>query len=147
MYSGVEVEIKSAAAQTRAYGDNEMTHQTFQSAISAIQDDLADGSTQELAQYLADLMSYNATEYQSGEGLREAFNTFLESLTDNIDLSTIEEDRLFGESLDLLWARKWWTSDDGEGVIGEWEITTSDAEIWSELKEQGHDMTGKIEIG
>jgi len=124
-----------------------MTHQTFQSAISAIQDDLADGSTQELAQYLADLMSYNATEYQSGEGLREAFNTFLESLTDNIDLSTIEEDRLFGESLDLLWARKWWTSDDGEGVIGEWEITTSDAEIWSELKEQGHDMTGKIEIG
>ena len=124
-----------------------MTHQTFQSAISAIQDDLADGSTQELAQYLADLMSYNATEYQSGEGLREAFNTFLESLTDNIDLSTIEEDRLFGESLDLLWARKWWTSDDGEGVIGEWEITTSDAEIWSELKEQGHDLTGKIEIG
>ena len=124
-----------------------MTHQTFQSAISAIQDDLADGSTQELAQYLADLMSYNATEYQSDEGLREAFDTFLESLASDIDLSTIEEDRLFGESLDLLWARKWWTSDDGEGVIGKWEITTSDAEIWSELKEQGHDLTGKIEIG
>ena len=124
-----------------------MTHQTFQSAISAIQDDLADGSTQELAQYLADLMSYNATEYQSGDGLRDAFDTFLESLTNDVDLSAIDEDRLFGESLDLLWARKWWTSDDGEGVIGEWEITTSDAEIWSELKEQGHDLTGKIEIG
>ena len=124
-----------------------MTHHTFQSVLSEIREDLADGSTGVLAQYLADLMSYNATEYQSGEGLREAFNTFLESLTDNIDLSTIKEDRLFGESLDLLWARKWWTSDDGEGVIGEWEITTSDAEIWSELKEQGHDLTGKIEIG
>ena len=124
-----------------------MTHQTFQSAITAIKEDIADGSTQELAQYLADLMSYNATEYQSDEGLRDAFDTFLESLTNDIDLSTIEEDRLFGESLDLLWARKWWTSDDGEGVIGEWEITTSDAEIWSELKEQGHDLTGKIEIG
>ena len=124
-----------------------MTYQTFQSAISAIQDDLADGSTGVLAQYLADLMSYNATEYQSGEGLRDAFDTFLESLTNDIDLSAIDEDRLFGESLDLLWARKWWTSDDGEGVIGEWEITTSDAEIWSELKEQGHDLTGKIEIG
>ena len=124
-----------------------MTHQTFQSAISAIQDDLADGSTGVLAQYLADLMSYNATEYQSGDGLRDAFDTFLESLTNDIDLNAIEEDRLFGESLDLLWARKWWTSDDGEGVIGEWEITTSDAEIWSELKEQGHDLTGKIEIG
>jgi hypothetical protein len=124
-----------------------MTHHTFQSAISAIQEDLADGSTQELAQYLADLMSYNATEYQSGDGLRDAFDTFLESLTNDIDLSVIDEDRLFGESLDLLWARKWWTSDDGEGVIGEWEITTSDAEIWSELKEQGHDLTGKIEIG
>lgn len=124
-----------------------MTYQTFQSAISAIQDDLADGSTGVLAQYLADLMSYNATEYQSGDGLRDAFDTFLESLTNDIDLNAIEEDRLFGESLDLLWARKWWTSDDGEGVIGEWEITTSDAEIWSELKEQGHDLTGKIEIG
>lgn len=42
---------------------------------------------------------------------------------------------------------KWWSSDDGQGVLGEWEITTSDAEIWSELKEQGHDLTGKIEIG
>ena len=124
-----------------------MTHHTFQSVLSEIREDLADGSTGVLAQYLADLMSYNATEYQSGEGLREAFDTFLESLTNDIDLSTIEEDRLFGESLDLLWARKWWTSDDGEGVIGEWEITTSDAEIWSELKEQGHDLTGKIEIG
>ena len=124
-----------------------MTHHTFQSVLSEIREDLAGGSTGVLAQYLADLMSYNATEYQSGEGLREAFNTFLESLTDNIDLSTIEEDRLFGESLDLLWARKWWTSDDGEGVLGEWEITTSDAEIWAELKEQGHDLTGKIEIG
>jgi len=124
-----------------------MTHQTFQSAISAIQEDLADGSTQELAQYLADLMSYNATEHQSGDGLREAFDTFLESLTNDLDLSAIEEDRLYGESLDLIWARKWWTSDDGEGVIGEWEITTSDDDIWSELKEQGHDLTGKIEIG
>jgi hypothetical protein len=124
-----------------------MTYQTFQSAISAIQDDLADGSTGVLAQYLADLMSYNATEYQSGDGLRDAFDTFLESLTNDIDLSAIDEDRLFGESLDLLWARKWWTSDDGEGVLGEWEITTSDAEIWAELKEQGHDLTGKIEIG
>jgi len=124
-----------------------MTHQTFQSAISAIQEDLEDGSTQELAQYLADLMSYNATEYQSGDGLREAFDTFLESLTNDIDLSAIDEDALFNESLDLLWARKWWTSDDGEGVLGEWDITTSDAEIWSELKEQGHDLTGKIEIG
>lgn len=124
-----------------------MTHHTFESVLSEIQDDLADGSTQELAQHLADLMSYNATEYQSGEGLRDAFDTFLESLTNDIDLSAIDEDRLFGESLDLLWARKWWTSDDGEGVIGEWEITTSDAEIWAELKEQGHDLTGKIEIG
>ena len=124
-----------------------MTHHTFQSVLSEIREDLADGSTQELAQYLADLMSYNATEYQSGEGLREAFDTFLESLTNDIDLSAIDEDRLFGESLDLLWARKWWTSDDGEGVLGEWEITTSDAEIWAELKEQGHDLTGKIEIG
>jgi len=124
-----------------------MTHQTFQSAISDIKEDLADGSTQELAQYLADLMSYNAAEYQSGEGLREAFNTYIESLANDIDLSAVDEDRLFGESLDLLWARKWWTSDDGEGVLGEWEITTSDAEIWAELKEQGHDLTGKIEIG
>jgi len=128
-------------------GDNEMTHHTFQSVLSEIREDLADGSTGVLAQYLADLMSYNATEYQSGEGLREAFDTFLESLTNDIDLSAIDEDRLFGESLDLLWARKWWTSDDGEGVLGEWEITTSDAEIWAELKEQGHDLTGKIEIG
>jgi len=124
-----------------------MTHHTFQSVLSEIREDLADGSTGVLAQYLADLMSYNATEYQSGEGLREAFDTFLESLTNDIDLSAIDEDRLFGESLDLLWARKWWTSDDGEGVLGEWEITTSDAEIWAELKEQGHDLTGKIEIG
>jgi hypothetical protein len=42
---------------------------------------------------------------------------------------------------------KWWSSDDGQGVLGEWDITTSDAEIWSELKEQGHDLTGKIQIG
>ena len=124
-----------------------MTHHTFQSAITAIKEDLADGSTQELAQYLADLMSYNAAEYQSDDGLREAFNTFLESLTDNIDLSAIDEDTLFNESLELLWAKKHWVADDGQASLGEWEITTSDAEIWAELKEQGHDMTGKIEIG
>ena len=124
-----------------------MTHQTFQSAISAIQDDLADGSTGVLAQHLADLMSYNAAEYQSGDGLRDAFDTFLESLTNDIDLSAVDEDRLFEESLELLWAKKHWVADDGQASLGEWEITTSDAEIWSELKEQGHDMTGKIEIG
>ena len=124
-----------------------MTHHTFQSVLSEIQEDLADGSTGVLAQYLADLMSYNATEYQSGDLLRDAFDNYLESLASDVDLSAIDEDRLFGESLDLLWARKWWTSDDGEGVLGEWEITTSDAEIWAELKEQGHDLTGKIEIG
>ena len=124
-----------------------MTHQTFQSAISEIQEDLADGSTQELVQYLADLMSYNATEYQSGEGLREAFDNYLESLASDIDLSAVDEDRLFEESLELLWAKKHWVADDGQASLGAWEITTSDAEIWSELKEQGHDMTGKIEIG
>jgi hypothetical protein len=128
-------------------GDNEMTHHTFQSAISEIQEDLADGSTQELAQYLADLMSYNAAEYQSGEGLREAFNTYIESLANDIDLSAVDEDRLFEESLELLWAKKHWVADDGQASLGEWEITTSDAEIWAELKEQGHDLTGKIEIG
>ena len=95
-----------------------MTHQTFQSAITAIKEDIADGSTQELAQYLADLMSYNAAEYQTGEGLREAFNTFLESLTDKIDLSAIDEDALFNESLELLWAKKHWVADDGQASLG-----------------------------
>ena len=127
-----------------------MTHQTFQSAITAIKEDLADGSTQELAQYLADLMSYNAAEYQTGEGLREAFNTFLESLTDNIDLSAIDEDALFNESLELLWAKKHWVADDNQSSVGKWDLTTPDAEIMAELEAQGYELpsgNGRIEIG
>ena len=127
-----------------------MTHQTFQSAISDIKEDLADGSTQELAQYLADLMSYNATEYQSDDGLREAFNTYIESLTNDIDLSAIDEDALFNESLELLWAKKYWVSDDGESSVGKWDITTPNAEIIAELEAQGYELplgNGRIEIG
>jgi len=124
-----------------------MTHQTFQSAIHEITEDLEDGSTGVLAYYVADLMSDNAIEYQSDDGLRDAFDNYLESLASHVDLSAVDEDRLFGEARDLISARKWWISDDGDGVLGEWEITTSDAEIWSELKEQGHDLTGKIQIG
>jgi len=127
-----------------------MTHQTFESAITAIKEDLADGSTQELAQYIADLMSYNAAEYQSDDGLREAFNTYIESLTNDIDLSAIDEDALFNESLELLWAKKYWVSDDGESSVGKWDITTPNAEIIAELEAQGYELplgNGRIEIG
>ena len=127
-----------------------MTHQTFQSAINDIKEDLADGSTQELAQYLAELMSDNAIEHQSGEGLREAFDTFLESLTDNIDLSAIDEDTLFNQSQDLIEAGKWWTSDDNQSSVGKWDLTTPDAEIIAELEAQGYELpsgNGRIEIG
>ena len=127
-----------------------MTYQTFQSAITDIKEDLADGSTQELAQYIADLMSYNAAEYQSDDGLREAFNTYIESLTNDIDLSAIDEDTLFNESLELLWAKKYWISDDGQSSVGGWHLTTPNAEIIAELEAQSYELpsgNGRIEIG
>jgi len=127
-----------------------MTHQTFQSAITAIKEDLADGSTQELAQYIAELMSDNAIEHQSDDGLREAFNTYIESLTDDIDLTNIDEDELFNQSQDLIEAGKWWTSDDNQSSVGKWDITTPDAEIIAELEAQGYELpsgNGRIEIG
>lgn len=127
-----------------------MTHQTFQSAITAIKEDIADGSTQELAQYIADLMSYNAAEYQSDDGLREAFNTYIESLINDIDFSAIDEDTLFNDALELLWAKKHWVSDHDESSVGSWHLTTPNSEIMAELEAQGYELpagNGRIEIG
>ena len=43
--------------------------------------------------------------------------------------------------------RKYWLSEDRQSSLGSWPITAQDAEIWEELKEQGHDGTGTIEQG
>jgi hypothetical protein len=43
--------------------------------------------------------------------------------------------------------RKYWLDEDKQSEMGSWSVSTPDDEIWMELREQGHDGTGSIEVG
>ena len=123
----------------------------YEQTISYIRTELAAGLTISLAEYLAESMKLNADKYPGTEPTDvEAFWTFLDDLErlHRIDLSGVDRDALYDRVVaQINEPQKYWLADDKQSTLGPWPVSTTDEEIWAELRSQGHDCTGTIETG